>query len=239
MVRPPNQLQDWLLTQAYGQQVLLQIQQQLQHLTGKQHYAQVLQLGLPQVRLLPEAQCAQQHFLDEAHAPIVADFERLPFATESRDLVILPFVLSQHPNAHAVLREAQRVVCGYGQLLVLDLNPYSLWRVQAKRLQAATGCQHEQTMTPRRLADWLQLLDMQPDLSRYINYLPLCQNHQQAQKWQWLEAAGNRWWPQAAAMYAMLAVKQTVSLKPLNQHNKRPERDNEVVLNPISVRKPD
>ena len=94
-------------------------------------------------------------------------------------------------------------------------------------------------MTPRRLADWLQLLDMQPDLSRYINYLPLCQNPQQAQKWQWLEAAGNRWWPQAAAMYAMLAVKQTVSLKPLNQHNKRPERDNEVVLNPISVRKPD
>ena len=131
------------------------------------------------------------------------------------------------------------MVCGYGQLLVLDLNPYSLWRMRAKRLQAATGCQHEHTMTPRRLADWLQLLDMQPDLSRYINYLPLCQNPQQAQKWQWLEAAGNRWWPQAAAMYAMLAVKQTVSLKPLNQHNKRPERDNEVVLNPISVRKPD
>ena len=239
MVRTQNQLQNWLLAQAYGQQVLLQIQQQLQHLTGKQHYAQVLQLGLPQVRLLPEAQCAQQHFLGEAHAPIVADFERLPFATESMDLVILPFVLSQHPNAHAILREAQRVVCGYGQLLVLDLNPYSLWRVQAKRLQAATGCLHEQTMTPRRLADWLQLLDMQPDLSRYINYLPLCQNKQQAQKWQCLEAAGNRWWPQAAAMYAMLAVKQTVSLKPLNQHNKRPERDNEVVLNPISVRKPD
>lgn len=53
MVKAQNQLQDWLLTQAYGQQVLLQIQQQLQHLTGKQHYAQVLQLGLPQVRLLP------------------------------------------------------------------------------------------------------------------------------------------------------------------------------------------
>ena len=239
MVRPQNQLQDWLLIQAYGQQVLLQIQQQLQHLTGKQHYAQVLQLGLPQVRLLPEAQCAQQHFLGEAHAPIVADFERLPFATESMDLVILPFVLSQHPNAHAVLREAQRVVCGYGQILVLDLNPYSLWRLRGKHLQAATACSHTHTVTPRRLADWLQLLDMQPQVSRYINYLPLCQNKQQAQKWQWLEAAGNRWWPQAAAMYAMLAVKQTVSLKPLNQHNKRPERDNEVVLNPISVRKPD
>lgn len=90
--------------------------------------------------------------------PSWAILNALPFATESMDLVILPFVLSQHPNAHAVLREAQRVVCGYErQLLVLDLNPYSLWRVQAKRLQAATGCQHEQTMTPRRLADWLQL----------------------------------------------------------------------------------
>ena len=239
MAMTQNQLQDWLLKQAYGQQVCLQIKQQLQYLTGKQHYAQVLQLGLPEVALLPDAQFTQQHQVGENLAPIVADFDRLPFATESMDLVILPFVLSQHPNAHAILREAQRVVCGYGQMLVLDLNPYSLWRMQAKRLQAATGCQHEQTMTPRRLADWLQLLDMQPDLSRYINYLPLCQNKQQAQKWQWLEAAGNRWWPQAAAMYAMLAVKQTVSLKPLNQHNKRPERDNEVVLNPISVRKPD
>ena len=233
------QLQNWLLTHAYGQQVLNQTKQQLQYLTGKQHYSQVLQLGLPEITLLTEGQSEHHHFASETMPPIVADFDRLPFATESMDLVILPFVLSQHPNAHAVLREAQRVVCGYGQLLVLDLNPYSLWRVRAKRLQAATGCQHQQAMTPRRLADWLQLLDMQPDLSRYINYLPLCQNKQQAQKWQWLEAAGNRWWPQAAAMYAMLAVKQTVSLKPLNQHNKRPERDNEVVLNPISVRKPD
>ena len=233
------QLQNWLLTHAYGQQVLDQTKQQLQYLTGKQHYSQVLQLGLPEITLLTEGQSEHHHFASETMPPIVADFDRLPFATESMDLVILPFVLSQHPNAHAVLREAQRVVCGYGQLLVLDLNPYSLWRVRAKRLQAATGCQHQQAMTPRRLADWLQLLDMQPDLSRYINYLPLCQNKQQAQKWQWLEAAGNRWWPQAAAMYAMLAVKQTVSLKPLNQHNKRPERDNEVVLNPISVRKPD
>ena len=233
------QLQNWLLTHAYGQQVLNQTKQQLQYLTGKQHYSQVLQLGLPEITLLTEGQGEHHHFASETMPPIVADFDRLPFATESMDLVILPFVLSQHPNAHAVLREAQRVVCGYGQLLVLDLNPYSLWRVRAKRLQAATGCQHEQAMTPRRLADWLQLLDMQPDLSRYINYLPLCQHRQQAQKWQWLEAAGNRWWPQAAAMYAMLAVKQTVSLKPLNQHNKRPERDNEVVLNPISVRKPD
>ena len=233
------QLQNWLLTHAYGQQVLDQTKQQLQYLTGKQHYSQVLQLGLPEITWLTEGQCKHHHLVSETLPPIVADFDRLPFATESMDLVILPFVLSQHPNAHAVLREAQRVVCGYGQLLVLDLNPYSLWRVRAKRLQAATGCQHEQAMTPRRLADWLQLLDMQPDLSRYINYLPLCQNRQQAQKWQWLEAAGNRWWPQAAAMYAMLAVKQTVSLKPLNQHNKRPERDNEVVLNPISVRKPD
>ena len=233
------QLQNWLLTHAYGQQVLNQTKQQLQYLTGKQHYSQVLQLGLPEITLLTEGQSEHHHFASETMPPIVADFDRLPFATESMDLVILPFVLSQHPNAHAVLREAQRVVCGYGQLLVLDLNPYSLWRVRAKRLQAATGCQHQQAMTPRRLADWLQLLDMQPDLSRYINYLPLCQNRQQAQKWQWLEAAGNRWWPQAAAMYAMLAVKQTVSLKPLNQHNKRPERDNEVVLNPISVRKPD
>ena len=233
------QLQNWLLTHAYGQQVLNQTKQQLQYLTGKQHYSQVLQLGLPEITLLTEGQSEHHHFASETMPPIVADFDRLPFATESMDLVILPFVLSQHPNAHAVLREAQRVVCGYGQLLVLDLNPYSLWRVRAKRLQATTGCQHQQAMTPRRLADWLQLLDMQPDLSRYINYLPLCQNRQQAQKWQWLEAAGNRWWPQAAAMYAMLAVKQTVSLKPLNQHNKRPERDNEVVLNPISVRKPD
>ena len=233
------QLQNWLLTHAYGQQVLNQTKQQLQYLTGKQHYSQVLQLGLPEITLLTEGQSEHHHFASETMPPIIAEFDRLPFATESMDLVILPFVLSQHPNAHAVLREAQRVVCGYGQLLVLDLNPYSLWRVQSKRLQAATGCQHQQAMTPRRLADWLQLLDMQPDLSRYINYLPLCQNRQQAQKWEWLEAAGNRWWPQAAAMYAMLAVKQTVSLKPLNQHNKRPERDNEVVLNPISVRKPD
>lgn len=232
-------LQNWLLKHAYGQQVQQQIRLQLQHLTDKQHYGHVLQLGLPEVALLPESQYTHLHVAAEIDAPIIAEWERLPFATESMDLVILPFVLSQHPNAHAVLREAQRVVCGYGQILVLDLNPYSLWRLRGKHLQAATACSHTHTVTPRRLADWLQLLDMQPQVSRYINYLPLCPNPQQAQKWQWMEAAGNRWWPQAAALYAMLAVKQTVYLRPLLKDNKRPERDKEVVLNPISVRKPD
>ena len=129
------QLQNWLLTHAYGQQVLNQTKQQLQYLTGKQHYSQVLQLGLPEITLLTEGQSEHHHFASETMPPIIAEFDRLPFATESMDLVILPFVLSQHPNAHAVLREAQRVVCGYGQLLVLDLNPYSLWRMRAKRLQ--------------------------------------------------------------------------------------------------------
>lgn len=234
-----NNLQLWLLYHPYGQKVLRQLQQHIGLLVGNQTYQHVLQLGLPEVDFLPQHTQNHKHCIAAENAPIVAQWERLPIATESMDLVIVPLVLSQSEQPHAILREVQRVLCGYGQLVVVDINPHSLWRCQQRQFQQITACSHRHAVTPKRLADWLQLLDLQPDLSRFVNYLPLCQQAQQTDKWQWLEAAGNRWWPHAAAMYAVLAIKQTVSLRPINNANKRPERDNEVALNPISIRKPD
>ena len=202
-----------------------------------EHYNRALQLGLPQVTLLPSSQQAKHHYvLAEENAPIVAQFEHLPLPTESMDLVVVPFVLSQHPKRHAILREIQRVLCGYGQLLVLDLNPYSLWRLQAKRLEDLTACQYHHAIAPKHMSDRLGVLGLNTQSSRFIHYGPLLQ---QAKTYPRLDLAGNRWWPHGAAMYALQAVKQLVYLQPLHQHHAPVQTQEEnLILNPVSSRKP-
>ncbi|AUZ04551.1 MULTISPECIES: class I SAM-dependent methyltransferase [Vitreoscilla] len=233
-----NHLQTWLLQHPHGKEILAQVQTQLQQLIGTQHYEHALQLGLPSVDLLPQTGVVHRYIMAEQEAPIVAQFDYLPLPTESMDLVVLPFALSQYENRHAILREVQRVLCGYGQLVIVDLNPHSLWRIQSQQWQRLTACHSHQSVTPKHMADWLKLLDLQPQSSRFIHYGPLFTGRP-SPKWQWLELAGNRWWPHMAAMYAMLAIKQTVYLRPLSEHARhRHLKQTELILNPASSESP-
>lgn len=234
-----RQLSHWLQHHPYGKTVYQQLQQQVGSLLGNQSFGHAVQLGLGELDFLAACKVVHQHIMAPDKAPIVTQLNRLPLPTESMDLVILPLLLSQSDQAHVLLREAQRVLCAYGQLVVVDINPHSLWCCRKKTFSELTGCHYQRAITPKHLADWMQLLDLQPQLSRFINYLPLLEQAKSAPKWQWLEAAGNRWWPHAAAMYAMTAVKQIVFLHPLTEAQKHTEKQQQVVLNPVSIRKPD
>lgn len=58
---------------------------------------------------------------------VVQQFDELPFASASIDLVVLPHVLEFAEEPHQILREVERVLIPEGQVIICGFNPVSLW----------------------------------------------------------------------------------------------------------------
>ncbi len=87
------------------------------------------------------------------------EFERLPLASDSQDVVVLHHLLEFVANPHAVLREVERVLVPHGRVVAINFNPFSLL---ALRMLGARARSHSvwrnHFLTSRRISDWLQLL---------------------------------------------------------------------------------
>ena len=55
------------------------------------------------------------------------EFEALPLASSSLDLVVLPHALELARDPHATLREVERVLVPEGRVVIAGFNPASLW----------------------------------------------------------------------------------------------------------------
>lgn len=79
-------------------------------------------------RLLDLSRVNNRYLLGRGDAAaIVSERESLPIASDSVDLVILPHVLSESADAHAVLREVERILVPEGQVIIIDLDPWTVW----------------------------------------------------------------------------------------------------------------
>ena len=88
-----------------------------------------LQLGLPELDGL-QANRMPHRWL--AGRDLLCEFDALPFESASLDLVLMPHALELAPDAHALLREVERVLRPEGRLIVFGLNPASLWGLRQK-----------------------------------------------------------------------------------------------------------
>jgi SAM-dependent methyltransferase len=102
----------------------------------------------------------------------------LPFAADSIDAILLPHTLELVEDPYAVLREAGRVLCAEGCLMICGFNPFSGWG--ARRLFArhfrhrAFPPQTRRMLSERRLRDWMALLDFEvASVYGYLGALPM------------------------------------------------------------------
>ena len=113
-------------------------------------------------------------------APCVADgvslcapLDMLPFASDSIDAILLPHTLELVEDPYAVLREAERVLCAEGCLMICGFNPWSGWglrRLFARGVRRSVfPPQTRRLLTEGRLHDWVALLGFDVDqVSRYL-----------------------------------------------------------------------
>jgi SAM-dependent methyltransferase len=132
-----------------------------------------------------------RHLLDGArtqHATLVAldssagvtlraPLDSLPFRSDSIDAIFLPHTLELVEDPYAVLREAERVLCAEGCLMICGFNPFSGWGLRRAFARQVGGPgfppQTQRMLSERRLRDWVALLGFDVDsVYGYLGLLP-------------------------------------------------------------------
>jgi SAM-dependent methyltransferase len=101
---------------------------------------------------------------------VIARYDALPVQTASVDAVLLPHTLEFDPDPQALVREADRVLTGEGQLIILGFRPASLWGLRARAARGGYPPELKQLLSERRLRDWLGLLGYQLLPTRHYLY---------------------------------------------------------------------
>lgn len=169
-----------------------------------------VQVGFPQLDFLRANRMPfRMHCCDWGDVLVRSDPHHLPFATSSIDLVVLPHVLDFAPNPHQILREVERVLVPEGNIVIAGFNPFSLWGLR----RAMAGRDGEPPWQGRylgvsRLRDWLALLGFETRGGAFGCYVPPVRQERWLMRWRFMEAAGDRWWPIAGAVYIVQAIKR-------------------------------
>ncbi|MFG6465982.1 class I SAM-dependent methyltransferase [Roseateles sp. BYS87W] len=206
---PSIDLAAWLQTPP-GRHLLAWEQAQLDAAVADLFGFHALQLGLPELNGLQANRMTHRW---QVGRDLHCEPDALPFATASLDLVLLPHALEQAADAHALLREVDRVLRPEGRLILLGLNPASLWGMRQK-LGPWLG--RGEPYLPRdgefigywRLRDWLKLLNLEVEAARFGVYRPPLRSEAWLQRWAWVDGVGARWWPVLGAVYFIQAVKR-------------------------------
>lgn len=218
-----GELAGWLETPA-GQYVQNWEQKKTNGMVANAFGYHAVQVGLPHWDLLAAnriphkilaGSCFEGLALPPDRSLLLAEPEQLPLESQSVDLLILPHVLECSNNPHQVLREAERVLVPEGRLVISGFNPLSLWGLQARVPGVeplAPVPAHMQVSLPR-LKDWFKLLSLEIDRGHFGCYAAPCATQRWLQRWSFMEAAGDRWWPVCGAVYVVAAVKRVAAVR--------------------------
>ena len=190
-----------------------------------------LQLGLPELDTLASNRMPHKWLglrepqSAEADSPVrpavVTEYSALPFEANSIDLIVLPHSLELNPDPHATLREVERVLVPEGKVVISCLNPASLWGLRQRRAHLYRRLGFGQLYLPdagefigyRRLRDWLRLLNFEVETGNFGCYRPALTTEHWLDRFEWMDRAGERWWPILGAVYYVVATKRVRGIK--------------------------
>lgn len=172
-----------------------------------------VQLGLPGVDLLRQCRIPHRFNASANQGRLRCDFGQLPLATGSIDLLLLPHVLEFSQTPHQVLRDAERTLVPEGHLVISGFNPVSLWGVRHS-LYKRVGYPWNGNFIPlMRMKDWLALLGLEVVAGRMACYAPPCKNGRWLKRMEWMDKAGDRWWPMMGGVYFLVAKKRVAGMR--------------------------
>ena len=162
------------------------------------------------------------------------DSRAWPWQADSLDLVVLPHTLELSSDPHACLREVERVLIPEGQVLITGLNPFSLWGMKAWQPAWRKPVQGPSLIAYRRLRDWLRLLGFEVQVSRFGGWTPALGSERWLQRLQWMDRAGERWWPILGGVYLLMATKRVPGGRLLEARPWRKLRSPAAVTAPVA-----
>lgn len=96
---------------------------------------------------------------------VLADYDALPIASDSVDVILLPHLLEFIKEPHSLLREIERVIIPDGHLILSGINPVSWYGCRYLGAKMSRKKRQERRLVGlARLKDWLLLLGFQIDI---------------------------------------------------------------------------
>jgi len=142
--------------------------------------------------------------------------EELPIAVDSIDVIVLPHILEYSKDAHKLLREMERVLIGDGHVVIIGINPISLWGIwHLFRCWWGEMPWSGKLISIPRLKDWLSLLDFEVEKTKCFFFSPPFNNRALLKKLMPLERLGRICWPIFGGLYVVVAKKRTIPLNPI------------------------
>jgi SAM-dependent methyltransferase len=214
---PPHELEpsllEWFAT-PLGEYVLACDQRYFDLAISDVFGFHALQIGLAPLPYLRESRIAHKMTLDwENRADVVADADALPYPADTLDLVVLPHTLEFVLKPHDVLREAQRILRPEGHLVLGGFNPFSLFGAKRYFGREQLPPWNSAMISLYRIKDWLDLLGFDVIGGALAGYAWPTQNAKWLKRVQWMDSAGDRWWPIAGGTYYLHAVKRVPNVR--------------------------
>lgn len=139
-------------------------------------------------------------------------YTHLPFASESINLMLLPHTLESDKNAKLVLSEAWRVLTPNGHLILLGINPLSLWGLYRLFVLNKKSSKNRHTYTIQTICQWIHYLGGEIcHIESFLFRPPLSSSFG---KWLfdksfWLEKISPWLLPYLGGIYLIIAKKHT------------------------------
>jgi SAM-dependent methyltransferase len=158
---------------------------------------------------------------DTAEADLRTSAGQVAIASDSIDAVFLPHTLERSPSAHALLREAGRVLRGDGHLIALGFAPGGLWGLRHLLKRDGYPPGSRRLIREGRLKDWLELLSFDVASAQgYCHTFPFDRVRRFADFPQ--ESWAQKWLPMLAGGYLLVAQKRVVRLTAIRPSWRRP-----------------
>ncbi len=114
----------------------------------------------------------------EGAQKIQAKSHSLPLQSDSVDMIILPHLLEFDAQRFQAIREVERVLKPEGILLVLNLNPWSVWvRYQFLWDKKMADSWRGHFISQSRIVDWLKLLNFEVTVSTQFHCTSVESSH--------------------------------------------------------------
>ncbi len=159
--------------------------------------------------------------VDEKRGDIHAQGDALPLQTDSVDVVVLPLTLDFCQRPHDVLREANRVLIGDGNLIIIGLNPWSLWGIRRLFWRRNKTPWDARFLSTPRIKDWLHLLGFEIQTQVFSEFRLPVNSPAWLRRFEFIERWGKRHQPPTGALYIIVAQKRVWPLTPLRLQKRR------------------
>lgn len=216
----PNTLTSWLQNSALGGYLAHLEQQFYQQALHDVYMPTAIQLAQPQWKILQDKEIIY------INQDIFMQPEALAIASDSVNILLMPHLLETCEQPQQVLQEAYRVLAHEGKVVLTGFNPFSLWRF-SKQLAGKHLPPLANWHALPALKDNIRQIGFSIHAGQFMAYIPPVQTASAIQKWQWMEKAGNRWWPHAAAVYGLVLQKHIIGVHPL-----KPQAWTDLLLQP-------